>query len=454
MTPAELSRVVLTAVRRAVDAAELAVEVPERAAVQRPPRADCGDFASNVALKLAGPAGLPPREVAEILRRRLLRDPGIAAVEVAGAGFLNITLSTPAYDEVVRRVRELGEAYGTSDAVADERVTVAPAVPGAVRGTLTADVVNQLLRAAGARPAQPGGPYELLVVVEPRYDELGGREAGGENDGEIGDETGGETGDGGAGNGTDAGAPVPAPVPATAPGEPAAPGPAAPSLGRLEALLGPDAARWALLRPPAGDEPRLGPADRAVLLAQREANPLFRVRYAHARTRALLRNARDLGVDVDGALDPRENPENPENPGPQSAPALGNDLRNDPRDPPVRPPAATTRQDQDPERAPTPAASGPPPAYHPAETELLGLVADYPRVVESAARRRAPDRIARHLERLADAFARFHDECPPLPKGDEKPSAVHAARVRLADAAGIVLAVGLRTLGIGAPDRV
>jgi arginyl-tRNA synthetase len=75
-------------------------------------------------------------------------------------------------------------------------------------------------------------------------------------------------------------------------------------------------------------------------------------------------------------------------------------------------------------------------------------------VVESAARRRAPDRVARHLERLADAFARFHDECHPLPKGDEKPSAVHAARIRLADAAAVVLADGLVLLGIAAPERI
>ncbi|WP_443045114.1 DALR anticodon-binding domain-containing protein [Streptomyces sp. NBC_00223] len=122
------------------------------------------------------------------------------------------------------------------------------------------------------------------------------------------------------------------------------------------------------------------------------------MRYAHSRTRALLRNAHDLGVEIE-------------------APA------------------------QDPYR-------------HPAETELLGLLADYPRVIETAARRRAPDRVARHLERLADAFFRFHDECDPLPKGDEKPSAVHAARIRLADATGIVLADGLRMLGISAPDHM
>jgi arginyl-tRNA synthetase len=446
VTPAELSRVVLTAVRRAVDAAELDVEVPEKALVQRPPRPDCGDYATNMALRLAGPAGRAPREVAEILRRRLLRDPAVAAVEIAGGGFLNITLATPAYGEVVRRVREQGAAYGSSDAAADEEVTVAPAVPGAVRGTLAADVVNRLLRTAGARPAPPGDPYEVLVVSEPRPSDLDPADG----DPEPGD---GAHPDPGQGDGIPDGAVSLSPSPDGAPSphrdlaqdDGSAPAgaslavleAAALSLAALEALLGPDAARWALLRPPAGDAPRLRPADRAALLAQREANPLFRVRYAHARTRALVRNARDLGVDTEGAPDPRDAPETPEPPGPREIP---------------RPVA-------DPETPETPGTTGPrknqaQPAYHPAETELLGLLADYPRVVESAARRRAPDRIARHLERLADAFARFHDECPPLPKGDEKPSAVHAARIRLTDAAGIVLACGLRTLGIDPPERI
>lgn len=403
MTPAELSRAVLTTVRRAVDAAELAVEVPERVLVQRPPRPGCGDYATNVALQLAGPAGRTPREVAEILRRRLAREPGIAQVRIAGAGFLNITLSARAYGDVVRDVRAGG--YGRGEGLADEQVTVAADEPthehadqppggaptatpreptgkaphpglhqsphpsprqnpqafaqgtnhGALRARLTAEVVNVLLAAAGARPAAPGTPPERLTVAEPLPTDPGERD-------------------------------------------------------RALAALGPDAARWALLRPPAEDTPCLtGPAAEA-LLVQREANPLFRIRYAHARTRALLHNARDLGVDIFDTPDVTD----------------GTDGTEAPRTIP----------------------------YHPAETELLGLIADFPRVIESAARRRGPDRVARHLERLADAFFRFHDECPPLPKGDEKPSAVHAARIGLADVTGIVLADGLRLLGISAPDRI
>jgi arginyl-tRNA synthetase len=336
VTPAELSRTVLATVRRAVEAGELDVPaLPERAVVQRPPRPGCGDYATNVALQLAGPAGRSPYEVAAVLARRLEKEPGIAGVEIAGAGFLNITLDACAYGDVVRQVRQQRGGYGHGDGLADEALTVTGDT--GPRAAVVAEAVNALLHAAGARP----GPPQPVTVAEP---------------------------------------PLPAaelPLRDTAPG-----------------ALGPDATRWAYLRPPAEDVPRLTPD----LLVQREANPLFRVRYAHARTRALQRHAHDLGIDVE---QPAQDP-----------------------------------------------------YHHPAETELLGLIADFPRVVETAARRHAPDRVARHLERLADAFLRFQQECPPLPKGDEKPSAAHAARLRLADATGVVLAGGLHLLGITAPDHL
>jgi arginyl-tRNA synthetase len=341
VTPAELSRTVLATVRRAAEADELRVPVPDRVVVQRPPRPGCGDYATNVALQLAGPAGRTPYEVAAVLARRLEKEPGIAQVEIAGAGFLNITLSARAYGDVVRQVRQQRGEYGHGDGLRDEALVVTGKTGR--RAAVVADTVNRLLLAAGARP---GRPRPVLVAEPP---------------------------------------PATATAPATA--TPPQPGGAARDLGQ-------DATRWALLRPPAEDVPRLTPD----LLIQRESNPLFRIRYAHARTRALLRNAHDLGIDIE-------------------RPA---------RDP----------------------------YHHPAETELLGLIADFPRVVETAARRRAPDRVARHLERLADAFLRFQVECPPLPKGDQKPSAVHAARLRLADATGVVLADGLHLLGITAPDHI
>ena len=91
----------------------------------------------------------------------------------------------------------------------------------------------------------------------------------------------------------------------------------------------------------------------------------------------------------------------------------------------------------------------------PATTQALHTpLATYPAVVDAAARHRAPDRVVRHLETTADAFFRWHDGCPPLPVGEQKPLAVHRARLALAEATGTVLANGLRLLGISAPEHV
>lgn len=341
VTPAELSRTVQGAVRRAVEARELAVAVPERVIIERPRGPRQGDFATSVALRLARPAHRPPRQVAEILAGRLASHPGIARVDVAGPGFLNITLDPSAYAGLVHTVLAGGPRYGHSDALAGTRTTLTHA--GECRAAVVAEAGNRLLRACGATEG-PGEPVRVRAVRA--------------------------------------------------------------TYGELLRRLGRDATHWALLRPPAEDAPRL---DAATLLAQRESNPLFRVRYAHARTRALLRNAHDLGFGLSGT------------PGATSAPAV----------PPESP--------------------GHP---HPAETSLLGLLADHPRVVETAARHRAPDRVARHLESVAEAYFRVHDTWPALPRGDEKPSAAHVARLRLAEATGIVLAGGLNLLGISAPDHL
>ncbi|WP_277816020.1 DALR anticodon-binding domain-containing protein, partial [Streptomyces graminilatus] len=127
-------------------------------------------------------------------------------------------------------------------------------------------------------------------------------------------------------------------------------------------------------------------------LVQRESNPLFRVRYAYARTRALGRNAADLGFA-----------------------AYAGDLTD-----------------------------------VPAAAPLHLALADHPRVLLGAATHRAPDRLARHLVTLADATLAFIPTVLPL--GDEKPSAAHRARLALTEAAGTVLAGGLSLLGIDAPE--
>ncbi|MET4922825.1 DALR anticodon-binding domain-containing protein [Streptomyces sp. PSRA5] len=333
MTPADLSRTVLHAVRRAVDEGVLAGPVPDSVQVGRPGPGGSGDYATSVALRLAGPARRSPRDVAEILRTEILRTaPDLTRVDVTGPGFLNFTLAPGSRADLVRAVLDAGIRYGHGDTLTGTTVVLAPA--DEPRAAVRTETVLRLLRAQGADARTGEGATERLSVR---------------------------------------------PVPAALATD-------------LFARLGPDAARWGLLRPAAHDRPATGDD----LLVQHESNPLFTVRYAHARTRALVRNGADLAVPANGDAGTPE----------------------------------------------------------PEARALLKSIGDHPGVLAAAARHRAPDRVARHLERTAEAFLHFQETCRPLPVGDEKPSAAHRSRLALAEAAGTVLAGGLTLLGVDAPEHL
>src|SRR5512147_122844 len=67
-----------------------------------------GDFATNLAMRLAKAAGKPPRSLAQVIVNALEQDAAIERVEIAGAGFINFFLAHDAASSVVRRVHELG----------------------------------------------------------------------------------------------------------------------------------------------------------------------------------------------------------------------------------------------------------------------------------------------------------------------------------------------------------
>jgi len=158
VTPAELSDAVVAAVRAAVDAGALAVPLPETVTVERPKVKEHGDYATNVAMQLAKPAGRPPREVAELLAAELRKSPGVASVEVAGPGFLNIRLDESALGEIARTVVVAGDTYGTSDTLAKLRINLefvsanptGPVHLGHTRWAAVGDSLRRLLEAAGA----------------------------------------------------------------------------------------------------------------------------------------------------------------------------------------------------------------------------------------------------------------------------------------------------------------
>jgi len=159
VTPVELADAVTAAIRATVDGGELSVEVPQRITLERPRQRDHGDYATNVAMQLAKPAGRPPRDVADLLADHLRRAPGVADVAVAGPGFLNIWLSGGALGALAGTVVSAGEEYGSSDRLAGQRlnlefVSANPTGPlhlGHVRWAAVGDALGRLLTFTGAQ---------------------------------------------------------------------------------------------------------------------------------------------------------------------------------------------------------------------------------------------------------------------------------------------------------------
>jgi arginyl-tRNA synthetase len=158
VTPEQLCDVVRTAVAGAVDRGTLAVEVPDEVVVERPKNPEHGDYATNVALRLARTAGRPPRAVAEVLAEELRVQPGVDAVDVAGPGFLNITLAKAALGRIAVAAVTAGGSYGRTELLAGQKlnlefVSANPTGPvhiGGTRWAAVGDALGRLLEASGA----------------------------------------------------------------------------------------------------------------------------------------------------------------------------------------------------------------------------------------------------------------------------------------------------------------
>jgi arginyl-tRNA synthetase len=158
VTPEQLQDVVRTAVAAVVDRGELPVDVPAEVVVERPKNPEHGDYATNVALRLAKPAGRPSRAVAELLAAELRTHAGVERVDVAGPGFLNITLAQGALGLIAVQAVTAGTAYGHTDTFAGRRlnlefVSANPTGPvhiGGSRWAAVGDAVGRLLESSGA----------------------------------------------------------------------------------------------------------------------------------------------------------------------------------------------------------------------------------------------------------------------------------------------------------------
>ncbi len=173
MTPALLADLVRAAAadvlaRRGLDVAALPADV----GVERPRNPEHGDYATNVALRTAKQAGVPPRELATWLAAELAGKDGIASAEIAGPGFINLRLAADAQGGILADVLAAGAAYGHGDEYAGrnvnlEFVSANPTGPLHLGGTRWAAVGDALGRVLAARGAK--------VVREYYFNDAGGQ---------------------------------------------------------------------------------------------------------------------------------------------------------------------------------------------------------------------------------------------------------------------------------------
>ena len=554
----ELGVAILRALAAMVESGELpsGVSLPDAITLDRPKNRDHGDYATSVALALAKPAGVPPRDVALSIQKHLEADASLKGVlktvEIAGPGFLNLTLDTASQAEIVAAILSAGEKFGHGkvlDGVSInlEFISANPTGPlhlGHTRWAAVGDALGRLLSAAGAKVTrefyindrgnqmdlfgaslraaalgQPtpengyhGGYIQDLatevVAQHPEYvglDEAEGvaafRDAGyalqlAQQQSVLATfrthfdiwfsekslyennffnhcldrlkEQGHVFMDGGAtwlrttdfgddkdrvmikSDGAHAyfasdsayyiskrergfdvliymlGADhhgyvnrlkaiaacagddpeynidvlIGQLVKIMEGGEEIKLSKRAGTIITLEELVekvGVDAARYTLIRYPV-ETPMVMDVD--LLRSRTNENPVYYVQYAHARICAVLRNAADLGISYGASV---------------FKPEL---------------------------------------LVHERERELMGSLAEFPRMLAHAAQLREPHRIARYVEELAAVYHRFYADCRVLPMGDEPASDLHSARATLCQATAQVVANALELLGVEAPEKM
>ena len=547
-----LAAAISAAIGAAIERGDLVGTIPVAIPLERPKNREHGDYATSVALQLAKPAGISPRAVAEFLKSDLLALPEVSAVEIAGPGFINITMNRSSQAELVSTILSSPQSYGTGNSLAGisvnlEFISANPTGPlhlGHTRWAAVGDALGRVLTAAGAQVTrefyindrgnqmdlfgksveaaalgqpipedgyQGGYINDLAVAVvaenpgikdlaeETRYEafreaaykvqlaeqqgvldtfkthfdvwfsERSLHEAGAvehaveklRTQGHVFDSEGAiwlRTTDFGddkdrvitkangdltyfasdtayyinkrergfdiciymlgadhhgyvnrlrataacAGDNPDYNVEILIGqlVKIMEGGEEVKLSKRAGTIITLAELVekvGVDAARYTLIRYPV-DTPMVMDID--ILRRNTNENPVYYVQYAHARIAGVLRNVAELSIPMGLAnFDPSQ-------------------------------------------------------LTHDRENELLGTLAEFPRVVAAAAAFREPHRIARYLEELAGVYHGFYADCRVLPMGEEAISSLHSARAHLCAATKQVLANGLDLLGVSAPERM
>jgi arginyl-tRNA synthetase len=156
----EISAAILQVLRDAHS--QLNCDIPTSLTLERPKNRDHGDYATSIALALSKPSGIAPRKIAEIIVAGLKARKDIAALEIAGPGFVNITLDKSSQGGVIANILAAGKTFGHGNklngvAINLEFISANPTGPlhlGHTRWAAVGDALGRVLSAAGAKVAR------------------------------------------------------------------------------------------------------------------------------------------------------------------------------------------------------------------------------------------------------------------------------------------------------------
>jgi len=152
-----LSELIHQALDSLVQAGTLSGEINAQIQIDRSRDKEHGDMASNIALALAKSAGMPPRQLAQLICDSLPESPSVSKTEIAGPGFINFFLTDESNTAIVATILQQGERFGRNDSgqaqkVQVEFVSANPTGPlhiGHGRGAAVGDCIARLLEATG-----------------------------------------------------------------------------------------------------------------------------------------------------------------------------------------------------------------------------------------------------------------------------------------------------------------
>lgn len=153
---AELISSLVESVKKAIYEKELAIEKVPEIKIEVPREKEHGDYATNVAMTLAGKAGMNPRQIAEIISQNFTSDL-VEELNIAGPGFINFKLKNDWLYNNLKLIQKRGADYGKIDAGQNKKVQIefvsanptGPLHVGHSRGAVVGDVLASIMSAAG-----------------------------------------------------------------------------------------------------------------------------------------------------------------------------------------------------------------------------------------------------------------------------------------------------------------